>query len=166
MTVDVELALLIAVGVLLVVVLVWLGLLQYRLNVAVGHYRRLVAGTSAETLQGILDAHLARVDAAQQRARDLTAFCNDLEVRLQRAVQKVGVVRFNPFEDMGGNQSFVVALLDNYGDGVVLSSLHSRAETRIYAKPIFGGKSTFQLSEEERQAIARANASATRAVSR
>ncbi len=157
---------LLLVAALLVIALMWLGFVQYRLNAALEHYRRLVAGTRSETLEGILDAHLTRLDANTQRVHELTAFCNDLEVRLERALQKVGVVRFNPFEDTGGNQSFVVALLDNHGDGLVVSSLHSRAETRVYAKPIFGGKSSFQLSDEEHQAIGQAKASAPRVVHR
>ncbi len=72
-------------------------------------------------------------------------------------VQRVGLVRFNPFQDVGGDQSFSLALLDGDGNGVVISSLHSRAVTRTYAKPIIGGKSLrHDLSQEEERAIAQA----------
>ncbi len=57
----------------------------------------------------------------------------------RKAIQRTGLVRYNPFEDTGGNQSFAVALLDANGDGVVVSSLHARNGTRIYAKAIAGG---------------------------
>ena len=73
-----------------------------------------------------------------------------------RMIQRVGVVRFNPFPDTGGNQSFAVAMLDARGDGVVLSSLHSRAGTRLYLKQITTGKAETALSEEETEAIRRA----------
>ena len=71
-------------------------------------------------------------------------------------IQRVGVVRFNPFPDTGGNQSFVMALLDARGDGVVLSSLHSRGGTRVYLKQVNAGKAETALSEEELEAIRRA----------
>lgn len=73
--------------------------------------------------------------------------------QLERAVQRVGVVRYNPFEDTGSNQSFVLAMLDARGDGFVLSSLHSRQATRIFLKPVTGGKADSAVSEEEAEAI-------------
>jgi len=71
-------------------------------------------------------------------------------------VQRVGVVRFNPFPDAGGDQSFAVALLDAEGTGLVVSSLHGRAETRVFAKAVSGGHSKHSLSTEEQDAIDRA----------
>ena len=81
-----------------------------------------------------------------------------LEESSPRAFQRVGLVRFNPFEDTGGNQSFALALLDADGNGWVLSSLHARTGTRIYAKAIHGGRSDGALSEEETTAIKQATA--------
>jgi hypothetical protein len=71
------------------------------------------------------------------------------------------LVRYNPFQDTGGDQSFALALLDKRGDGVVVSSLHSRTMTRFYAKPIKGGVSPLSLSEEEVQAVQQAMGSKT-----
>ena len=76
-----------------------------------------------------------------------------LEAVGRRTVQRVGLVRYNPFEDTGSNQSFALALLDGDEDGVVISSLHSRANTRIYAKPINGGRAEAALSDEEAEAL-------------
>ena len=73
--------------------------------------------------------------------------------QLENAIQRVGVVRYNPFEDTGSNQSFVLAMLDAHGDGFVLSSLHSRQSTRMFLKPISGGKADGAVSEEEAEAI-------------
>ncbi|HKG56390.1 MAG TPA: DUF4446 family protein, partial [Candidatus Limnocylindrales bacterium] len=76
----------------------------------------------------------------------------------------IGLVRFNPFEDTGGNQSFAVALLDAHGDGFVLSSLHGRGGTRVYAKALTNGRSESTLSGEESEALRLAlAASGTRA---
>ena len=78
---------------------------------------------------------------------------NQLAAQLERAIQRVGVVRYNPFEDTGSNQSFVLAMLDARGDGFVLSSLHSRQATRVFLKPVSGGKADSAVSEEEVEAI-------------
>ncbi len=71
-------------------------------------------------------------------------------------MQRLGVVRYNPFQDTGSNQSFVLALLDSKGDGFVLSSLHSRQATRVFLKSLTGGRAEAQLSAEENEAIKRA----------
>jgi hypothetical protein len=72
------------------------------------------------------------------------------------SVQKVGVVRFNPFSDVGGDQSFSLALLDGNNNGVVITSLYSRGENRVYGKPIKEGQSEYSLSIEEKEAINKA----------
>ena len=77
---------------------------------------------------------------------------------MSQAISRVGLVRYNPFEETGGNQSFALALLDAEGNGWVLSSLHARAGTRVYAKAITGGRSDAGLSEEETAAIRQASA--------
>ncbi|MEK9134896.1 MAG: DUF4446 family protein [Patescibacteria group bacterium] len=71
-------------------------------------------------------------------------------------IRKIGIVRFNPFREVGGDQSFSLALLDADDSGIVISSLYSREENRIYGKPIKNSKSEYQLSEEENQAIEKA----------
>jgi hypothetical protein len=78
---------------------------------------------------------------------------NRLAHQLEGAIQRVGVVRYNPFEDTGSNQSFVLAMLDARGDGFVLSSLHSRQSTRVFLKPITGGKADGAISDEEAEAL-------------
>ncbi len=68
--------------------------------------------------------------------------------------QKIGLVRYNPFSDTGGNQSFVLALLDGNDSGFVITTLHSREATRVFAKPVSGGREGgFEFSKEEIQAI-------------
>ena len=76
-----------------------------------------------------------------------------LESSGRRAVQRVGLVRYNPFEETGGNQSFALAMTDANGDGVVISSLHARAGTRLYAKAVAAGRSDAALSAEEAEAL-------------
>jgi len=71
----------------------------------------------------------------------------------RRAIQRVGLVRFNPFEDTGGNQSFALALTDAAANGFIVSSLHSRTGTRLYAKAVISGRSDGALSAEEAEAL-------------
>jgi uncharacterized protein DUF4446 len=92
-----------------------------------------------------LDALVRRVDVA--------------EIQSQRAIQRIGVVRYNPFEDTGSNQSFALAVLDARGDGFVLLSMHSRQQTRVFLKPVAAGRTETAVSEEEAEAIRRASAS-------
>jgi Protein of unknown function (DUF4446) len=87
---------------------------------------------------------------------ELAARSAVLEANGRRAFQKVGLVRFNPFEDTGGNQSFALALLDAQGDGFVVSSLHARTGTRVYAKVLTAGRAEAVLSNEETEALQRA----------
>ena len=91
--------------------------------------------------------------AVARELDELSARAAVLEAAGRRAIQRVGIVRFNPFEDTGGNQSFALALTDAGGNGFVLSSLHSRTGTRIYAKSINAGRSDAALSAEETEAL-------------
>ena len=72
------------------------------------------------------------------------------------SVQKVGIIRFNPFREIGGDQSFSLCLLDDNNDGVVITSLYTKEGNRVYGKPIKGGKSKYLLSAEEKEAIEKA----------
>ena len=74
----------------------------------------------------------------------------------QGALERVGVVRFNPYHDTGGDYSFAVALLDAAGGGVVITGLYHRDRCRVYAKPVATWGSSYTLTDEEREAIARA----------
>ena len=94
--------------------------------------------------------------------KDLKTASQDLEnlkERNQSNLQKVAMVRYNPFAEVGGNQSFSIALLDGNNDGVVLTSHYGREFHRVYAKPVKGGSSEYSLSKEEKEAIARATGS-------
>jgi hypothetical protein len=124
----------------------------------------LTRGAEGQSLEAILDAHLDKVYAVSRDVDDLAARSARLEVTQRRAFQRSGLVRFNPFEDTGGNQSFALALLDAQGDGVVISSLHSRSGTRVYGKTVTAGRSETQLSTEEAEAMRLALAAETGSV--
>lgn len=103
-----------------------------------------------------VESSLNQLAAMQQGLEMVKADHAALATTLQGAVQRVGLVRFDAFEDTGGRLSFATALLDNHGDGVVISAINGRQEGRSYAKTIKNGNSEHNLSEEELQAIAEA----------
>jgi len=123
----------------------------------------LTRGSDERSLEAILEAHLTRVHDVVRDVDAVEARTAILERDLKLAFSRVGLVRFNPFEDTGGNQSFALALLDVHGDGFVMSSLHARNMTRVYAKAVAGGKAEAALSDEEAQALRIATAPVARA---
>ncbi|MGH2429372.1 MAG: DUF4446 family protein [Candidatus Limnocylindria bacterium] len=139
-----------AVIVLLIVALVAQGI---RLGRAVRAYRQLVSNGSGGSLHEVLDAHIGQVGVVGRRLDELQALHELIEHRTLTSLQHIGLVRFNPFEDTGSDQSFAIALLDDERDGIVLSSLHGRTNTRLFAKPVSNGASPHNLSDEETQAI-------------
>jgi len=84
---------------------------------------------------------------------DFEKISKELENLKKFSIQRVGVVRFNPFKEVGGNQSFSIALLDGNEDGIVITSLYTREGNRVYGKPIRKGQSEYILSDEEKKAI-------------
>lgn len=146
-------AVLIVMAVAIVVLLVLVILQSIRIGRAVDAYRQLVRDGSGGSLDDVLQTHVARVEEVRNRLGEIDAVQAQLEHRAQTSVQHIGLVRFNPFEDTGSDQSFALALLDDRRDGVVISSLHGRTNTRLFAKPVEGGASSHTLSDEEAQAI-------------
>lgn len=91
-----------------------------------------------------------------QKVSELSKELESVKKEMMFSVQKVGVVRFNPFSETGGDQSFSVAFLDGNNNGVVITSLYGREETRVYGKPVKEGESEYSLSKEEKEAIQQA----------
>lgn len=137
-------------GILTLALIIWLVVLSFWLFKVARHYSRLVDKTGKENLRSILESLVssqAEIDKHIKKVED------DLGKLEAKAIARVGVIRFSPFRDTGGDQSFALALLDEKNSGIVLLSLHGREGTRIYVKPIKDGKSRYELSREEKQAI-------------
>jgi hypothetical protein len=113
----------------------------------------MLTGGAEGDLEAVLGQHLETVHEVGQDLDELTARMAVLESAGRHHYARQGLVRFSPFEDTGGNQSFALALLDESDDGLIISSLHSRTGTRIYAKVVTNGKPDATTSPEETQAI-------------
>jgi hypothetical protein len=145
-------------AIVVVLLLILVLVLARRVGKLGGRLAGLTRGSDGRSLEAVLDAHLEKVFDVAHDVEDLTNRTDVLEAASRKAFSRVGLIRYNPFEETGGNQSFALALLDAEGDGWVLSSLHARSGTRVYAKAIAKGRSDAALSDEEAAAIRQATA--------
>jgi hypothetical protein len=120
------------------------------------NYNKLMEGMNRKNLEEMLTGHINKVDNVFYKSLEIEKAYKELRIIGENSIQNVGVIRFNAFNDTGSDLSFAVALLDHQGDGVVLTGLFGRNETRTYAKPVKRGTSSYNLSEEEEEAIRKA----------
>lgn len=135
-------------------ILLWLLVISILFYKLFRHYQKLTNGITKKDLKSILEKILEDFEKQSSRTEQLKKEIENFQRENLCNFQRMGFVRYNPFAETGGDQSFSLALLDGRGDGLVISSLHSREVTRLYAKPVkknqpFG----YELSEEEKRAI-------------
>lgn len=135
---------------------VWIAMIQARARKLERRldaiFEDLEVGNTAQMLVSYLNtvkSTAATVERVKEEHEAIAAI-------MPSVIRHVGLVRFSPFHDTGGDQSFTLALLDGRRDGVVVTALHSRADSRLYAKPVEGGESSYALTPEEREAMTRA----------
>jgi hypothetical protein len=116
-------------------------------------YNRFMNGLNDVSLEEVLEDCIGKVNNVIDKNKDIEYQLNTIKRNMYYCVQKVGVVRYNAFDDVGSDLCFSIALLDNNDDGVVISSLYARESSSTYAKPISRGKSRYALSAEEIKAI-------------
>ena len=133
-----------------------LALVSFRRSRARAAVRPLPALVDANALEAHLGDQQARLDTMGASMEGLNGRTGTLEADGRHAVQHIGLVRYNPFEDTGSNQSFALAVLDADANGIILSSLHSRQQTRVYVREIIAGRCDSALSGEEAEALKRA----------
>ncbi len=150
------LALLFGGAALLAFLTIWVLYLSLRLNRLLRLLNRLLPDGPERSLEQVLEHLLVKQEENRTLIASLETRVEQLHHLLQGCLQRVGLVRFDAFDDTAGQQSFAVALLDNQGNGVVITSLFGRTESRCYAKPIVNGKSSYPLSEEEQAALQQA----------
>ena len=130
--------------------------LTFRLRRLRAEYAILRGDGASRDIFAIVSRAIAATRGLEQRVDGVVAAQQELAAISRYALQKFAIVRYDAFGDMGGQLSFSVALLDEHGDGVVITSINGRTETRSYAKPVRGMTSAHNLSDEEREAIASA----------
>lgn len=144
----------------LVVIFVWLFALSVFFWRILQHYNRLAKGVSQKSLKTVLEDLIKDVDLTKKDIGYLKEYSDKIQKDGLLHIQKVGLVRFNPFKDTGGDQSFILSLIDGNDTGVIISGLYSRSGTRWYAKRVVDGKGLeHELSEEEKKALKEAKES-------
>ncbi len=128
------------------VLFIWIVVLELRL-------RRLLRGKNGADLEDLIKKINEDLDNVIKAKAELRQDIEKMRERMRHHVRGIKTVRFNPFKDSGSNQSFATALINDNGDGVVISSIYSRDRVGIYAKPLTALKSDYELSEEEKLAI-------------
>ncbi len=116
-------------------------------------YKLLTRGPSGADLEQILQQYAGDVAKLEQREEELRQEQEKQKEQVAECVHNLGLIRFNAFDNMGSDLSFSLAMLDRRGDGVVLTGLYGRDETRVYAKPVRKGTSDYSLTAEEVKAV-------------
>ena len=144
----------------LALIFVWLLSLSFFFWRILQHYNRLTNGVSEKGLKAVLDNLLKESELNKKDIEYLKEYSARIEKDGLLHIQKVGLIRFNPFKDTGGDQSFILSLIDGNDNGVIISGLYSRSGTRWYAKRVANGKGIeHELSEEEKKALREASVS-------
>lgn len=141
----------------IIIVLFWLLAVSIILLRMVYHYNRMTHGVTKATLKEILDTLLLRQISLEKQTKILEQSIQTIEKSGKYHIQRVGIVRYNPFSDTGGTQSFSLALLDEVDNGIIITSLYARTGNRWYVKEIRNGKGDHvELSKEEFATIKKA----------
>ncbi|MBI3984790.1 MAG: DUF4446 family protein [Candidatus Levybacteria bacterium] len=136
------------------VIFVWLVTLSFFFAKILSHYNRITKGVSTKSLKTVLEELLRETEVNKKDIDYLKDYSLKLEKDGLLHIQKIGLLRFNPFKDTGGDQSFILSLVDRQDTGVIISALYSRSGTRWYAKKVKNGKGVeYDLSEEERKVL-------------
>lgn len=149
MNIKLEIAFFVFTGIALLVGAIWIFVTERRL-------KRFFLGKKAKDLEDtilILENAIVKLNKSRENIEKEITVVNS---KLKKSIRGLETIRFNPFPDQGSNQSFAVGMLNEDGDGLVMSSLYSRERMSIFAKPVKGGKSEYELSAEEREALDKA----------
>ena len=137
----------------MIVIILLLFIMVIVLFKAVGkvetRYKKLMKGTSNNNLEEMLLEKLNSIENAREISEKALKECERLEIKMRDCIQKVAIMRYKAFENVGSDLSFSIAMLDDKNDGVILTGIYGRQESTTYAKPIDKGISRYDLSEEE-----------------
>lgn len=139
-------------GIMIFAIIIWLGVVTFFLWKEFNFLKKLFPKKDGD-IRFKLNEVLEILSEVERRDKILSRSIRQVALEGLKHTQKVSVLRYNPYGDTGGDQSFSIVLLDGLGTGFILTSLHTRSGTRIYTKAILEGKSTFKLSKEEEQVL-------------
>ncbi|OGI85936.1 hypothetical protein A3A01_00850 [Candidatus Nomurabacteria bacterium RIFCSPLOWO2_01_FULL_39_17] len=149
MNIKLQIAFFVLIGIIALLGIIWVAITEKRL-------KRFFLGKKARDLEDaieILEENMEKLKYATEKGeKEIT----EINQKLKKSIRGLETIRFNPFPDQGSNQSFAIGMLNEEKNGVVISSLYSRERMSIFAKPIKNGKSEYELSAEEKEALEKA----------
>ncbi|HNU95618.1 MAG TPA: DUF4446 family protein [Candidatus Paceibacterota bacterium] len=128
------------------IILCWILIIEIRL-------KRIFSGFKAKNMESLIAELTKKTKELEEERKKTELQITSIDKRLAQSIRNIETVRFNPFPQVGGNQSFAMSLLNDEGNGVVISSLYSRDRTSLFAKPIKAGQSEFELTKEEKNVL-------------
>lgn len=138
--------------------IIWMAIVTILLARMIRHYNRLTSGITKTGLREVLESMIDSDNNLKKRVGDIDNAIHRVDKEGTLHIQRLGIVRFNPFSDTGGSQSFSLAFLDAQDNGIVITSLYARTGNRWYVKEIQAGKGRdLELSKEEEMAIRKAH---------
>lgn len=153
---EIMLGVIAGMAVLLLVVFVLLIVTMRKLKKLTRNYKDFMRGKDAESLENTMLSRFAEIDELKRATRDNRKKIDDINDNLMLTYQKIGIVKYDAFNEMGGKLSFALALLDKNNNGFVINSMHNRESCYTYVKEIIDGKSYITLGTEEKQAVDKA----------
>lgn len=143
-------------AILLIVVLILLILMIKKVKLLSRNYKNFMRGKDAESLEEVILKKFDEIDELKTANRENRKQIEDITQNLLLTYQKIGIIKYDAFQEMGGKLSFALALLDKSNNGFVMNSMHNRESCYTYIKEIIDGKSYITLSEEEKKAVDKA----------
>ena len=136
---------------------IWLVIISFLFIKTLAKYNRLTADVTEKTLSAVLSDLLDKQAISDKESKETKTKIEELENKTVHFIQRIGLIRFNPFNDTGGDQSFALALLNAEMSGIIITSLYARTGVRWYIKTVKKGKGIeHELSNEETQALHKA----------
>jgi hypothetical protein len=139
--------------ILFVILFIWNIVLSVKFVRLKKKFRRMAQGTSKDNLEQMLEKIFDRMDALNESQQKVERLTESMRKRVREQKGRLGILRFSAFENEGSDLSFSLALVDENNNGMVMTSIYGRHESRVYAKPVENGTSRYALSDEEKQAL-------------
>lgn len=116
-------------------------------------YRKMMRGSNGKNLEDLINSKIDEIDKSMEMSKESLEKYKEIKEEMKSCVNKIAIMRYKAFEDIGSDLSFSIAILDDYNDGVILTGIYSRQDSTTYAKPVDKGISRYELSEEEEHVL-------------
>ncbi|KOA20298.1 hypothetical protein CLHOM_12940 [Clostridium homopropionicum DSM 5847] len=148
-----EAYIIVGLSVIILIMLIMLISLARSISKLDTKYRKLTRGINNKNIEEIIVNYLDNIDEVKTIAHDVKNRQDNIEDKLKECFQKISILRYKAFDDVGSDLSFSIALLNENNDGVILTGIYGRHDSTVYAKPIDEGISRYDLSDEEEEVL-------------